>query len=176
MGSMVMSENHKKQKSELKQRSAAIHLSVAISAIYIGIASGLLVFILQKNPDLTTFGYALISAIVCICAILFHMFAAEFFMLSIWHQNRISEFAFYGSICYGIGQAFLFVAMAFIVRSLGHKALAVTFLSLIVIYWVLYYWIRVKLIPETDHTASRWFARGLILIIYLFAVAGLIRY
>lgn len=171
-----MYQGNKEQKTEVEQRSTAINLSVAISAIYIGIASGLLVFVLQKNPDLTVFGHALLSAIFCICSILFHMFAAEFFMLSIWHRNKISEFAFSGSICYGIGQAFLFIGMSFVVRSLGHKMLSILFLSLIVVYWVLYYTIRVKMISETDHISSRWFARGLILFMYLSAILFLIQY
>jgi hypothetical protein len=172
----MMDQANKEQKTELEQRSTAINLSVAISAIYIGIASGLLIFVLQKNPDLTVIGHALLSAIFCICSILFHMFAAEFFMLSIWHRNKISDFALYGSICYGIGQAFLFIGISFVVRSLGHKMLSIIFLSLIVVYWVLYYTIRVKMIPETDHISSRWLARGLIFFMYLSATLSLIQY
>lgn len=171
-----MDLDNKEQKFEVEQRSAAINLSVSISAIYIGIAAGLLIFVLQKNPSLKAFEPAFLSSIFCICSILFHMFAAEFFMLSIWHRNKISEFSWYGSICYGVGQAFLFIGISFVVKSLGHKMLSIIFLFLIVLFWVLYYTLRVRMISEPDYISSRWFARGFIFFLYLSAILSLIIY
>jgi hypothetical protein len=162
--------------TESKQRSDAITLSVAISAIYIGIASGLLIFILQTANDLTSLNFSIFSSAFCIFSIIFHMFAGEFFMLSIWHQNKISLFAWYGSVCYGIGQAFLFIGIAFVVRLLGYKILSILFLSLIILFWILYYFIRVRNVSEPDHSLGRWFARGIIFTMYLFSLMSLIKY
>ncbi len=162
--------------TESKQRSDAITLSVAISAIYIGIASGLLIFILQTANDLTVLRFSMFASAFCIFSIIFHMFAGEFFMLSIWHQSKISLFAWYGSICYGIGQAFLFIGIAFVVHLLDHKILSILFLSLIILFWVLYYFIRVKNVSEPDHSLGRWFARGLIFSMYLLSMLSLIKY
>lgn len=154
-----------------ENRASAIQVSITISSIYIGIATALLIFILQRSSLMV---FAFIAALSCICSIVFYMFAGEFFTLAIWHQHKMSNFAWYGSMCYGIGQTSLFIALSFLIRSLGHKILSIYFLLAVLISWIIYYCIRLLNIKEYENIIGRWLARIFILSLYFVALIVII--
>ncbi len=166
-----MNLNNKNSLSnDTEDRSLALHISITIATIYIGIASGLLVFVLQRGKDIQATSYSLYLILLYISSIVIFMFVNEFFMLAIWHKNKISKFGWYGSFCYGIGQTILFVGISFLIKDFGYTAHSIFFLMALILCWTLYYIIRLRNFKEKDYVYQRWGARLLNFFIYAVAL------
>jgi hypothetical protein len=144
----------------------SVSMSAASSAAMIGFSATIITLIaacISNSEDSASMIYVLFFYVL---AIVFFVFANEFFILSVWNKKNDSTWDTIGSITYGLGHGWIIIGLSLTFDLLiNFTMLAYLTITLFLAGYIIYYLLRWKMIKNKEkYIKTRIVARVLMIL------------
>lgn len=159
---MVM--NDKKTSESINTTS--VSMSAASSAAMIGFSATIITIIATRISNPENSASMLYVLFFYVLAIIFFVFATEFFIISVWNKENCITWDIIGSITYGLGHGWIIIGLSLTFDLLiNFTMLAYLTITLFLAGYIIYYLLRWKMIKKKEtYIKTRIVTRGVMIL------------
>lgn len=146
------------------QRTAMTEMSIVSISIFTAICLGLMVVLMTRSSFQVGLNPASAASGALLLAILSFVISIDFFLIRIHHPEH-TEFAFIGSILYGLGEICMIIGIAMGLKALATAMIAYLFLAIFTFGFIIYNVFRIYKIGLESPVKIRLLMRGFLLLL-----------